>query len=221
MQKAVKNTPEDQFFQASVQNGSLTVSNGRTVAGLPIGPFPFSIGSDLEVYLPEQVYDTLNLDTAGGDIHLDSMEANRIGIPTHSGDVDLASTFQELDFTSASGDLLCRSATVGTMISKTTSGDLEVSGNLSQIQATSTSGDISLRSSQMISGATIQSTSGDIFLFLPENGGFTAQLNSSAGDLICAFPNFYGGKVYRYKDGSVKIQMDTASGDACLLYAEP
>ena len=102
---------------------------------------------------------------------------------------------------------------------QTTSGDMEISGKLSQITATSTSGDVSLRTSQMITEATIQSTSGDVLLFLPENDGFTAQLHSSSGDLICAFPGFQGGNEFRYKDGGASIRLDTTSGDACLLYA--
>lgn len=219
VQKAVKNTPEDQFFQASIEDDALVVSNGKTVAGLPIGPFPFSIGSDLEVYLPEQIYETLQLDTTGGDIFFQPLEVKELVVHTNSGDVSLGGDFEKLDFSSNSGDLLCRDVTVKQLISQTTSGDIQASGSFARIQATSTSGDISLRTSQMITEAAIQSTSGDVVLFIPENDGFTAQLNSSTGDFICAFPDFHGGDTYRYKDGSAKIQLNTTSGDACLLYA--
>ncbi|MFR8228404.1 MAG: DUF4097 family beta strand repeat-containing protein [Anaeromassilibacillus sp.] len=219
VQKAVKNTPEDQFFQASIEDDALVVSNGKTVAGLPIGPFPLSIGSDLEVYLPEQIYETLQLDTTGGDIFFQPLEVKELVVHTNSGDVSLGGDFEKLDFSSNSGDLLCRDVTVKQLISQTTSGDIQASGSFARIQATSTSGDISLRTSQMITEAAIQSTSGDVVLFIPENDGFTAQLNSSTGDFICAFPDFHGGDTYRYKDGSAKIQLNTTSGDACLLYA--
>ena len=219
VQKAVKNTPEDQFFQASIEDDALVVSNGKTVAGLPIGPFPFSIGSDLEVYLPEQIYETLQWDTTGGDIFFQPLEVKELVVHTNSGDVSLGGDFEKLDFSSNSGDLLCRDVTVKQLISQTTSGDIQASGSFARIQATSTSGDISLRTSQMITEAAIQSTSGDVVLFIPENDGFTAQLNSSTGDFICAFPDFHGGDTYRYKDGSAKIQLNTTSGDACLLYA--
>ena len=190
VQKAVKNTPEDQFFQASIEDDALVVSNGKTVAGLPIGPFPFSIGSDLEVYLPEQIYETLQLDTTGGDIFFQPLEVKELVVHTNSGDVSLGGDFEKLDFSSNSGDLLCRDVTVKQLISQTTSGDIQASGSFARIQATSTSGDISLRTSQMITEAAIQSTSGDVVLFIPENDGFTAQLNSSTGDFICAFPDF-------------------------------
>ena len=219
VQKAVKNTPEDQFFQASIEDDALVVSNGKIVAGLPIGPFPFSIGSDLEVYLPERIYETLQLDTTGGDIFFQPLEVKDLVVHTNSGDVSLGGDFEKLDFSSNSGDLLCRDVTVKQLISQTTSGDIQASGSFARIQATSTSGDISLRTSQMITEAAIQSTSGDVVLFIPENDGFTAQLNSSTGDFICAFPDFHGGDTYRYKDGSAKIQLNTTSGDACLLYA--
>lgn len=219
VQKAVKNTPEDQFFQASIEDDALVVSNGKTVAGLPIGPFPFSIGSDLEVYLPERIYETLQLDTTGGDIFFQPLEVKDLVVHTNSGDVSLGGDFEKLDFSSNSGDLLCRDVTVKQLITQTTSGDIQASGNLACIRATSTSGDISLRTSQMITEAAIQATSGDVVLFIPENDGFTAQLNSSTGDFICAFPDFHGGDTYRYKDGSAKIQLNTTSGDACLLYA--
>lgn len=160
VQKAVKNTPEDQFFQASIEDDALVVSNGKTVAGLPIGPFPFSIGSDLEVYLPEQIYETLQLDTTGGDIFFQPLEVKDLVVHTNSGDVSLGGDFEKLDFSSNSGDLLCRDVTVKQLISQTTSGDIQASGSFARIQATSTSGDISLRTSQMITEAAIQSTSG-------------------------------------------------------------
>ena len=219
VQKGVKNTPEEQFFQASIRDGVLTVTDGSTVAGLPIGPFSFSISSDLEVYLPEETYNALALETTGGDLFFDALQADRLEIHTQSGDVDLSGAYQELAFTSTSGDLLCRDVTVDQVSSQTTSGNIEISGKLSQIAATSTSGDLSLRTSQMITNAAIQSTSGDVLLFLPENDGFTAQLHSSSGDLICAFPGFRDGNEFRYKDGGASIRLDTTSGDACLLYA--
>lgn len=159
------------------------------------------------------------MDTTGGDIFFQPLEVKELVVHTNSGDVSLGGDFEKLDFSSNSGDLLCRDVTVKQLISQTTSGDIQASGSFARIQATSTSGDISLRTSQMITEAAIQSTSGDVVLFIPENDGFTAQLNSSTGDFICAFPDFHGGDTYRYKDGSAKIQLNTTSGDACLLYA--
>ena len=219
VQKGVKNTPEEQFFQASVRDGVLTVTDGSTTAGLAFGPFPFSIGSDLEVYLPEETYDALSLETTDGDLFFEALQAERLEVRTQSGDAELSGVYQELAFASHNGDFLCRDVTVEQLACQTTSGDMEISGKLSQITATSTSGDVSLRTSQMITEATIQSTSGDVLLFLPENDGFTAQLHSSSGDLICAFPGFQGGNEFRYKDGGASIRLDTTSGDACLLYA--
>ena len=136
------------------------------------------------------------------------MEVKELVVHTNSGDVSLGGDFEKLDFSSNSGDLLCRDVTVKQLISQTTSGDIQASGSFARIQATSTSGDISLRTSQMITEAAIQSTSGDVVLFIPENDGFTAQLNSSTGDFICAFPDFHGGDTYRYKDGSAKIPVE-------------
>ena len=173
----------------------------------------------MDVYLPEETYDALSLETTDGDLFFEALQAERLEVRTQSGDAELSGVYQELAFASHNGDFLCRDVTVEQLACQTTSGDMEISGKLSQITATSTSGDVSLRTSQMITEATIQSTSGDVLLFLPENDGFTAQLHSSSGDLICAFPGFQGGNEFRYKDGGASIRLDTTSGDACLLYA--
>lgn len=121
----------------------------------------------MEVYLPEETYDALSLETTDGDLFFDALQAERLEVRTQSGDAELSGVYQELAFASHNGDFLCRDVTVEQLACQTTSGDMEISGKLSQITATSTSGDVSLRTSQMITSATIQSTSGDVLLLPP------------------------------------------------------
>ena len=217
--KGSKTRRKSSFFQASVRDGVLTVTDGSTTAGLAIGPFPFSIGSDLEVYLPEETYDALSLETTDGDLFFDALQAERLEVRTQSGDAELSGVYQELAFASHNGDFLCRDVTVEQLACQTTSGDMEISGKLSQITATSTSGDVSLRTSQMITSATIQSTSGDVLLFPPGKRRLYGAAPQLVGRSDLRFPGFQSGNEFRYKDGGASIRLDTTSGDACLLYA--
>lgn len=215
IQRGVKNTPADQFFRTSVKNGVLTVSDGNRVAGLRIGPFSYSIGSDLEIHLPQKTYETISLRTSGGDVSGETLDAGKLDVTTASGDIFLSGNFQKLEMTSTSGDLVCRDVSVDQLVLDTTSGDVDCEGELSAITATSTSGELCFRTSRMITGASISSTSGDVMLALPENDGFTARLNTAVGDLLCEFGSD-GGHTYQYKDGGAEIQMDTTSGDVYL-----
>lgn len=216
-QRGVKNTPEEQFFHTSFSDGTLTVSNGSTIAGLPIGPFHYSIGSDLELYLPKKTYEALTLKSGSGDVHLDRLDADTLDISTSSGDISLSGEFRELTLTSTSGDLLGRGVTAETVHIRTTSGDVNYAGDVSKIEATSTSGSLIFRTGRMVENASLHSTSGDAMLYLPENDGFTAKLSSSSGDLICDFTGLDGGRAFQYKDGGAEIRVETTSGDAFLL----
>ena len=71
----------------------------------------------------------------------------------------------------------------------------------------------------MITEAAIQSTSGDVVLFIPKMMVLLPSLKQFDWRFHLCLPDFHGGDTYRYKDGSAKIQLNTTSGDACLLYA--
>ena len=88
---AQKRAGKSSFSRASHHSsadGVLTVTDGSTTAGLAIGPFPFSIGSDLEVYLPEETYDALSLETTDGDLFFEALQAERLEVRTQSGDAE-------------------------------------------------------------------------------------------------------------------------------------
>ena len=219
VQLGVKNTPENQFFRAAANNGVLTISEGPSRAGLRIGPFSYSIGSDLELYLPEKVYESVRLTGSNGDVFLESLDASSLKISTSSGEISLSGSVQKLDLSSNSGDILCHDLQAEQITCRTTSGDMDFSGELKEIDAVSTSGELSFYTSRMVSGASLRSTSGDVTLSLPENDGFDARFSTTSGDLHCDFsgPFREGSQDFQYQGGGPQITVQTTIGDAALL----
>lgn len=216
IQHGVKNTPEAQFFTTTLNGGTLTVKDGKKAAGLWIGPFSYSIGSDLDIYLPQKMYRALSVETVGGDVNIRGWNAERIDLKSVSGDLSLEGAYTELSMHTTSGEMIARSIQTEQLSIGTVSGDASVSGSIGKIDAGSTSGEIILRSEILPESTSIHTVSGDISLGIPENDGFTLHFNSVSGDLSTSFQTYGDKHTMQYKDGGAQIDLNTTSGDVHL-----
>ncbi|WP_195984836.1 DUF4097 family beta strand repeat-containing protein [Clostridium sp. D33t1_170424_F3] len=213
VQRGVKNTPEEEFFNFSVSNGKLKIQDGKRTAGLRIFPFSFSIGSDLDVYLPQKTYQTLAVRTIGGDVSLQEFNASVLELSSTSGDLSVSGEYTEMTLESTSGDLECSAVQTDRLEFQTVSGEALFKGRAGQINANSTSGDLSFKVEEMPESVSAHTVSGEIIFALPENDGFSVEFHSVSGDLYSDFWDRTDRYNTQYKDGGTQFDLSTTSGD--------
>lgn len=150
----------------------------------------------LTVYLPEQEYESLLLQTASGDIAVHS---------------DF--TFAEAELRTASGDVTF-TGTVGEQLSvQSTSGEIEVRNTTgSTVQIATTSGDIELAAVQISGEAVLETISGDIALEHSDAGSF--RIKTTSGDIegaLLSGKNF----VTHTVSGDVRVPPSDSTANVC------
>ncbi|MBQ8383396.1 MAG: DUF4097 family beta strand repeat protein [Clostridia bacterium] len=159
----------------------------------------------------------LEVDTASGTVKLNNVAANTIELNTASGDLYGTSlTADRMEISGASAKQSFTDCTVsGTVECDTASGSFFYSGSLGSLDADTASGNIELHLTAPARSIEMDSASGDLTVILPSDfPGLTAEMDSASGDLIFDFAVRYQGDYAIYGDGSMKVEIDTASGNA-------
>ncbi|MBQ8287241.1 MAG: DUF4097 family beta strand repeat protein [Clostridia bacterium] len=159
----------------------------------------------------------LSVDTASGAVKLSNITADAIELNTASGDLYGANlTAERLELDGASAKQSFTDCTVSGMVEcDTASGSFFYSGSLGSLEADTASGNIELHLTAPAGTLEIDSASGNVTVTLPSDlPGLTAEMDSASGDLIFDFAIRYQGDAAVYGDGSMKVEIDTASGDA-------
>lgn len=125
-----------------------------------------------------------------------------------------------VDFNGASGTLTLDDCTVEELDIDTASGDIRFSGSLDVLDCDAVSADCVLSLTNNPSRISIDSVSGDLTLFLPEDCGFTVGMDTISGDFASEFASSESGKFHIYGDGRCRISVSGVSGDLAVRRAE-
>lgn len=200
------------------------------------GIFDSSSSADVVLDLPCRNWELLKMSTNGGDVELEGVcPVDEIVIATVSGDVRGAlPTCGRLVCKTTNGDIRwtgdasdCRVESVSGDVqfrgeadkvsAKTTSGDLTLEGGICAASVKTVSGDVRLRSHVMPDKVDVVTTSGDMWVDIPDAGAFTAQFRSISGDFTSDFfTGRMGGRscVFNYRGGGEReYQFSSVSGD--------
>lgn len=169
----------------------------------------------LTVYLPEQAYESLVLQTTSGNISVpDSFTFAEAELLTTSGDVAFSGTAREtLLVKSTSGEIELKSAGGSAMNLTTTSGDIGLS-NLTADELTiqSTSGEIELSAVQVSGEAALKTTSGDIELDNADAASLRIQtVSGEVEGTLLSGKNF----ITRTTSGDVRVPPSDSTAGAC------
>ncbi|MGN1125963.1 MAG: DUF4097 family beta strand repeat-containing protein, partial [Ruminococcus sp.] len=154
----------------------------------------------IDIYLSDKDYESLYIDTASGSIDLGNLVCDSI----------------EID--SSSGTITGRKLTADTLTVDSASGNIYLEGKFRTAGFDVSSGDVQLKNSILPEKIDIDSSSGDIELYLPkDNEGFTVNYSKASGDITSEFPlqgafDSMDGKAV-YGNGKSEITVDIASGD--------
>lgn len=161
--------------------------------------------------------DKCTANSTSGDLEVDGCNSNSIKLNSTSGEVDIKNSVCKTFYAeSVSGDInsYCNSDDVTL---NSTSGDIMALGKFSNIIVNSISGEINIESDKLPQELKAESTSGDIYLKIPENkSGFTADFSTVSGDFKSSLLLSDNGQQKVYGNGEYKYSFETVSGNVTI-----
>lgn len=189
------------------------------------------------IHLDSIIADQLEINTGSGEIDVDC-EAQNIDISTASGKVDLSCTSKAISIDTASGKVIVNApcdleklsistasgrqdltlSTADTVEIDSASGSISIAADhIRDLEANSASGEMDLDFSSVPDECSIDTASGDITLKLPEDAGFTLDLDTAVFDFDSEFALKKKDDRYICGDGKAELEISTSSGDIDLL----
>jgi lia operon protein LiaG len=163
------------------------------------------VDTNVEVFIPQKIYDSIKIDTSSGDILIQDLKAKETIFETSSGDIIASNLYTEVNrFHSSSGEMELSNVT-GDIEAKSSSGDmiidyLNANGNL---DAKTSSGDVNV---------TYQDE--------PNSLAIDFQGSSGEGDVSLDGVNFEEKSENAIRgmigSGHFKLKVETSSGDFTL-----
>lgn len=232
-----KNTDKDYFLRYLVKDDKLTIQfcdskwfvkksiiNNKILAiNLPAEIYEeidvSSISADI-FYLGDNSNENicLNIETVSGDIYLQDEKFDRADIESVSGEVYLYNIAckQAIDLEVVSGEVLMKDVDLRRLNVDFISSKCEISGIIKVIELDGVSGDVTLSMDEAPLEIGCDIVSGDVKVYLPENDGFTAKLDSVSGKISSNFEATISRKQIVYKNGISRYLFDSVSGDVII-----
>lgn len=236
---------EDFYELVAEQNGDLMNVAIEHPDGVTFGWFG-TTSLDLDIALPEKVYEELVFNGSSGDVEFGSLKADKMVVDLSSGDLsfdgwqgkmlkidsssggmkinDLQAS-DRIEVQASSGDIRVDGVKANRFQAGANSGRLELSGVESdEVVAETSSGDITIRTGdKMPKRVQAEASSGRVELYLPQTAAFDFDVNVSSGSVDIDFSDVkYEQDEEKYKKGSVngggaQVELDTSSGDVRLM----
>lgn len=160
----------------------------------------------LNVKVPQQVYDSIEITAASGDIALKEIKAKELSVVTESGDIKVSDAAAEgaLTLQASSGDITANGNSSNTLDIESSSGDVEIKDNVAKATDVYTSSGEILSDGLVSEDIKMNTSSGDMVVTLEEMTG-NISLESSSGDIDVSFAQ---------PATSMKVDFKSTSGDA-------
>lgn len=210
IQMAGENFPQNQLFTYTVSKEKLKLTDERKNTG-QIGVF-VSNRSDLQIYLPERLWKSLEFNTVSSNISFDNFNSEIIFINTISGNIEVSGESPELFINTISGNVTIDRFLGNRIDLQTTSGNAVVKGSFKELDINTISGRVKATTSIPLTSLKSSSISGNVTIVMADNDGFTLDFSKVSGRLEANFPLTINGSKYIYKDGAFKYSVSTVSG---------
>lgn len=162
-----------------------------------------TVKKDLIILVPENWdLNRLKIDTASAEIHILDM------------------TIEEFDFNGASGTCNLVNCYVETLDLETASGDINFEGTLNRLDCDAASANCHIQVSNVPDSIEIDTASGNLELFLPDDCGFTCSLEGLRSSFGSDFETTTKNGHHIYGDGHCKIEVNAMSGDVSIYRNE-
>ena len=190
---------EDEKHQMVWKHSGDTLSIQYEKSKVYIGVQVTSEEKDLTITVPaDWACRSLEIDAASAEVQV----------------VDL--TLGEVDFDGASGICTFENCIVGELDVDTASGDLFYNGQLETLNVSSMSANCEVVLTKAPREIDLESMSGDLFLTLPEDCGFSVDMNAMSSDFSTDFETVTTNGRHVHGDGRCRIDIEAMSGDVCI-----
>ena len=182
--------------------------------------FEISLGNTynkktLTLKLPKSLAENLNtvdIENVSSNITMNDIKLNKLDIENVSGEVKMKNiTAIDISLETVSGGADTENIIAKNLNCNTVSGNLKMRGSFTDVDAESVSGDIEVYSKEKVNSADVETVSGDFEITIPENSGFTVDMDSTK-KLSSAFETTNRGDLIISGDGSAEFDFETVSG---------
>lgn len=179
----------------------------------------------LTIYIPDNFDKNMEIKLGSGEVTFkgssiqDRMELDTLSVEIGSGSMVLKNLdVKALEQHISSGEVEINSLSAETGTFEVSSGSVNVQNYSGKLDADVSSGDLEIQMDELKDSISLNVSSGDIKLDLPDDAAFTLNGKTSSGDLSCDFPlenkqesdKRLNGK---HGNGKHKIDADVSSGD--------
>lgn len=160
----------------------------------------------------------LNISSTSGKLELSDLKGDSADISTTSGDITLEkiSLSDSLSTNTVSGKTQLSGVKAESADLDTVSGAIKIEGTVKELSTNGISAVVSAELSRCPDSVNMNSVSGSLILYLPENEGFEVNYSSVSGSFTSEFPTTGStGKSGRamYASGESSFSFSTTSGD--------
>lgn len=158
-----------------------------------------NISKDLLITVPaDWNCSTLDIEAASADVRANDL------------------TIREVKFEGASGEFSFSNCTVDDIDVNTVSGNVDFVGTLNHFDCEAVSSDCYVEVSNIPESICVEGVSGNLELYLPDDCGFTAGINTVSGKVTYDFDTKFDGKHHVYGTGDCEIDLECMSGDVSI-----
>lgn len=213
VQKASNKFPESRLFNTDTRSDELRIVDGRKET-IRIGvQFHRTI---LEVYLPEKVWNSVNLTTVGGRVYFKEVSAMNCKCRITSGRAELSGNIQELDLGIVGSSVTGEKLIVDKLHVNSTSSKLELSGEFSEIDSSNKGRGMIIRSGIVPEKIRSVGTGAKVIISIPDNDGFVFKFKKVSGNFKSDFPLISEGKLYTYLQARRNYSAEVRGGEFSL-----
>jgi len=170
---------------------------------------------NLVIKVPKNIsLDKLNVDTVSAPVEIERVKAAGFTVNATSGQVKVntGSPTDQIRVDTVSGEVTVESVNTKSINVNTVSGNIVLVGSYEDIDLDTTSGAVRLECEKVFSSARVNTVSGSVNIYLPDNNGFEVRWDSVSGRFDCEFEVRQSGSSATYKEGGPTIRIDTVSG---------
>ncbi len=217
-EQSARNLSADDMMRFYLRDGKLIIQFCAPRTGFRI--FSHTPSKRLEMKVPYSLASALSqleVNSVSSPVSVQGVSGADTSINNVSGEIRVSNLdCRELELETVSGGISGQNLQAGKMRMEAVSGSIDVSGAFDDVEASSVSGSISVRSSVCPERIDMNSVSGSVKIWVPENDGFTAVYSSTSGQFSCSFPTIGEKKRAVYQDGSSKFNFSTVSGSITI-----
>ena len=178
----------------------------------------------LDIEIPKGYDRNLEFNNSSGDITLPDLELKDLRINISSGDLNMGNiAVRNFIYDSSSGNLTVNRIESSQTELIASSGSIIIDNFSGNLEVKMSSGNLKVKFVSFNNKVSVDNSSGDITISLPEGANFELYAETSSGKIICDYPITISGEQDRNQlkgtvgSGENRIHVETSSGDISIL----